>query len=50
VLLRDLDAIPDEIHAGDPALSLAQGVNEKPTITNYVVTDLWRKTSTAPSA
>jgi hypothetical protein len=40
VLLPNLDAIPDEILAGDFVLSLAQGVNEKSTITNYVVTDL----------
>jgi hypothetical protein len=40
VLLRDLVAIPDEVHAGDFVLGLAQGITEKPTITDYVVTDL----------
>jgi hypothetical protein len=38
VLLRDLVAIPDEVHAGDFVLSLAKGVKEKSTITDYVVT------------
>ena len=38
VLLRDLVAIPDEVHAGDFVLSLAKGVGEKSTITDYVVT------------
>lgn len=38
VLLRDLVAIPDEVHAGDFVLSLAKGVGEKSTITEYVVT------------
>lgn len=40
VLLRDLVAIPDEVHAGDFVLGLAQGITEKSTITDYVVTDL----------
>ena len=40
VLLRDLVAIPDEVHVGDFVLGLAQGVNQKSTITDYVVTDL----------
>ena len=39
VLLRDLVAIPDEVHAGDFVLSLARGVGEKSTITDYVVTE-----------
>ena len=39
VLLRDLVAIPDEVHAGDFVLSLAKGVGEKSTITEYVVTE-----------
>ncbi len=39
VLLRDLVAIPDEVHAGDFVLTLAKGVGEKSTITDYVVTD-----------
>jgi hypothetical protein len=34
VLLRDLVAIPDEVHAGDFVLSLAKGVGEKSTITD----------------
>lgn len=38
VLLRDLVAIPDEVHAGDFVLSLAKGVGQKSTITDYVVT------------
>src|SRR5215470_5718511 len=38
-LLRDLVAIPDEVHAGDFVLSLAKGVGEKSTITSYVVTE-----------
>ena len=38
VLLRDLIAIPDEVHAGDFVLALAKGVGEKSTITDYVVT------------
>jgi hypothetical protein len=38
VLLRDLVIIPDEVHAGDFVLSLAKGVGEKSTITDYVVT------------
>ena len=50
VLLRDLVAIPDAVHAGDFVLGLAQGINEKSTITDYVVTPCWRRTSTAPSA
>jgi hypothetical protein len=40
VLLRDLVAIPDEGHAGDFVLGLAQGITEKSTITDYVVTGL----------
>ena len=39
VLLRDLVAIPDEVHAGDFVLTLAKGVGEKSTITDYVVTE-----------
>jgi hypothetical protein len=39
VLLRDLVAIPDEVHAGDFVLALAKGVGEKSTIDDYVVTD-----------
>jgi hypothetical protein len=39
VLLRDLVAIPDEVHAGDFVLSLSQGVGKKSTITDYVVTE-----------
>jgi hypothetical protein len=39
VLLRDLVAIPDQVHAGDFVLSLARGVGEKSTITEYVVTE-----------
>ena len=39
VLLRDLVAIPDEVYAGDFVLSLAKGVGEKSTITDYVVTE-----------
>ena len=38
VLLRDLVAIPNEVHAGDFVLSLAKGVGEKSTINDYVVT------------
>jgi hypothetical protein len=38
VLLRDLVDIPDEVHAGDFVLSLAKGVGQKSTITDYVVT------------
>ena len=40
VLLRDLVAIPDAVHAGDFVLGLAQGITEKSTITDYVVTPL----------
>jgi hypothetical protein len=39
VLLRDLIAIPDAVHAGDFVLSLARGVGQKSTITDYVVTE-----------
>jgi hypothetical protein len=39
VLLRDLVAIPDEVHAGDFVLALAKGVGERSTITDYVVTE-----------
>jgi hypothetical protein len=39
VLLRDLVVIPDEVHAGDFVLSLAKGIGEKSTITDYVVTE-----------
>ena len=39
VLLRDLVAIPDEVHSGDFVLALAKGVGEKSTITDYVVTE-----------
>lgn len=38
VLLRDLVAIPDEVHAGDFVLSLAKEVGEKSAISDYVVT------------
>ena len=38
-MLRDLVAIPDEVHAGDFVLSLSKGVGEKSTITDYVVTE-----------
>jgi hypothetical protein len=50
VLLRDLVAIPDEVHAGDFVLGLAQGITEKSTITDYVVTAACSpRTSTVPS-
>jgi hypothetical protein len=39
VLLRDLVAIPDTVHDGDFVLTLARGVQDKSTITDYVVTD-----------
>jgi len=42
VLLRDLVAIPDEVHAGDLVLSLAQGVKEKSTITAVVQVEVER--------
>lgn len=50
VLVRDLVAIPDEVHAGDFVLSLAKGVREKSTITDYVVIPRWPPTSTGRSA
>jgi len=50
VLLRDLIAIPDEVHAGDFVLALAKGVGEKSTITDYVVTGPLERTSTVRSA
>jgi hypothetical protein len=34
VLLQDLVAIPDEVHAGDFVLTLAKGVQDKATITD----------------
>jgi len=39
VLLRDLVAIPDTVHDGDFVLTLAKGVHDKSTITDYVVTE-----------
>ena len=39
VLLRDLVAIPDTVHDGDFVLTLAKGVQDKSTITDYVVTE-----------
>jgi hypothetical protein len=39
VLLRDLVAIPDEVHAGDFVLALAKEVGRKSTIDDYVVTE-----------
>lgn len=39
VLLRDLVAIPDTVHDGDFVLTLARGVQDKSTITDYVVTE-----------
>ncbi len=39
VLLRDLVAIPDTVHDGNFVLTLARGVQDKSTITNYVVTE-----------
>ena len=39
VLLRDLVAIPDTVHDGDFVLTLAKGVRDKSTITDYVVTE-----------
>jgi hypothetical protein len=38
VLLRDLIVIPDTVHDGDFVLTLARGVQDKSTITDYVVT------------
>jgi hypothetical protein len=38
VLLRDLVAIPEEVHSGDYVLALAKGIGEKSTIDDYVVT------------
>jgi hypothetical protein len=38
-LLRDLVAIPEEAHAGDFVLALAEGIGEESTITEYVVTE-----------
>ena len=37
-LLRDLVAIPEEVHAGDFVLDLAVGIGAESTITEYVVT------------
>jgi hypothetical protein len=39
VLLRDLVAIPDTVHDGDFVLTLSKGVQDKSTITDYVVTE-----------
>jgi hypothetical protein len=39
VLLRDLVAIPDTVHDGDFVLTLAKGVRDKSTVTDYVVTE-----------
>lgn len=39
VLLRDLVAIPDTVHDGDFVLNLAKGVQDRSTITDYVVTE-----------
>ena len=39
VLLRDLVVIPDTVHDGDFVLTLAKGVQDKSTITDYVVTE-----------
>ena len=39
VLLRDLVVIPDTVHDGDFVLTLARGVQDKSTITDYVVTE-----------
>jgi hypothetical protein len=49
VLLRDLVAIPDTVHDGDFVLTLSKGVQDRSTITDYVVTDPSRPTSTRPS-
>jgi len=38
-LLRDLVAIPEEAHAGDFVLALAEGIGEESTITDYVVSE-----------
>ena len=38
-LLRDLIVIPDRVHAGDFVLTLSKGVEDKSTITDYVVTE-----------
>jgi hypothetical protein len=37
-LLRDLVAIPEEVHAGDFVFDLAVGIGAESTITEYVVT------------
>ena len=50
VLLRDLIAIPDEVHAGDFVLALAKGIGEESTITEYVVTEQLAAASTRRSA
>lgn len=39
VLLRDLVAIPDTVHDGDFVLNLAKDVQDRSTITDYVVTE-----------
>ena len=39
VLLRDLVAIPNTVHDGDFVLTLARGIQDKSTITDYVVTE-----------
>ena len=39
VLLRDLVVIPNTVHDGDFVLTLARGVQDKSTITDYVVTE-----------
>jgi len=37
-LLRDLIVIPERVHAGDFVLTLSKGLEQKTTITDYVVT------------
>lgn len=39
MLLRNLVAIPDTVHDGNFVLTLAKGVQDKSTITNYAVTE-----------
>jgi hypothetical protein len=38
VLLRDLVAIPEEVHAGDYVLTLSNGIEQRFTVDDYVVT------------
>jgi len=38
VLLRDLVAIPEEVHAGDYVLTLSKGIDQRSTVDDYVVT------------